>query len=122
MMSSGPRNEGVELLGWCCSLEHDAGRPLSSIATPNRRGRHAIWQGPDHRVASRPFNQRDQPRPVERSLDEVAFPITGHRPIRDLGRPITDHDLVTDDLMADRPASRAALGSTRPQLSHQFFA
>jgi hypothetical protein len=30
------------------------------------------------------------------SDDQVAFPVSGHGPISDLGRPLADHDFVGD--------------------------
>jgi hypothetical protein len=54
-----------------------------------------------YREAGRALDQRPDRRAVE-AEDQVAFPVAGHGTIVRLGRPLADHHLLGDELLAAR--------------------
>src|ERR1019366_8902371 len=81
------------------------------------------WQVEEDREPGGAFNQRADRRAVQ-AEDEIAFPMTGNRSIRDLRRPLADHDLGGDEVLAaaganSRNAKGAAGAQTRGQVPSQ---
>src|ERR1022692_5144374 len=49
-----------------------------------------------HHVPGGPLDEGPDGGPVVLPDNQVAFPVAGHRPVRDLSGPFADHDLALD--------------------------
>src|SRR5437763_6770013 len=63
------------------------------------------WQVEQHREAGGALDERPDRRAVE-PQDQVALPVAGDGPLVGLGRPLTDHYLGADELLAARLRAR----------------
>src|SRR6266852_2300835 len=91
----------------CRSPPHTEFLTLPQVQQQHEPGR-ALDQGADRRG-------------VARAHDQVAFPVPGHRPVRDLGGPLADHHHVLDPAapLAGLPAGPAQR-PPRPQARRQL--
>src|SRR5882762_9538019 len=74
-----------------------------------------------HREARRSFDQSTD-RGTAQSQDQISLPMARHRPIGNLGRALTDHDLRVDEgpPWSAGALSRYAQSTPGPQASRQF--
>ena len=75
----------------------------------DRGGAVAVGQVQQQGEAGGAFDEGADGGPVLGAGDQVAFPVAGHGPVGDLGRPVGDHDHVRD-AGADRCAGRRGAG------------
>lgn len=76
-----------------------------------------VGQVQEDREPCRAFHERADRAFVGRAADQVAFPMTGYRPVLDFGGPLADHDhgLAETGLARVRLPVRPALGAPAPQ-------
>ena len=76
-----------------------------------------VGQVQEDREPCRAFHERADRAFVGRAADQVAFPMTGYRPVLDFGGPLADHDhgLAETGPAAVRLPVRPALGAPAPQ-------
>src|SRR5438046_2876009 len=71
------------------------------------------WQVQQHREAGGALDERPGRRAVE-PQDQVALPVAGDGPVVGLGRPLTDHHLGADELLAARLRARTRHSQRAP--------
>jgi len=64
---------------------------------PDGLGGAPVGQVDQQHVAGCALDQGADRRCPVGADDQVAFPVTGHRPVLDLGRPVADHDHRIDE-------------------------
>lgn len=76
-----------------------------------------VGQVQEDREPCRAFHERADRAFVGRAADQVAFPMTGYRPVLDFGGPLADHDhgFAETGLARVRLPVRPALGAPAPQ-------